>query len=69
MMGTVMTAKAAFGWKAAGRREDACQRCLHVERRQTAHITTWWCKRLSVYTSALAICDQLAIKPEEVIHG
>ncbi len=69
MMGTIQTAKMAFNWKSARQREDACQCCIHVERRQTAHITTWWCKRLYVYTSALAICDQLAIKPEEARHG
>ncbi len=68
-MGTLQTAKVAFGWVSASKREDACQRCDHVERRMTANITTWWCKRLCVYTSALAICDQLAIQPEEARHG
>lgn len=69
MMGTIQTAKAAFNWTAAGQREDACQCCMHVERSQTVSITSWWCTRLSVYTSALAICDQLAIQPTEASHG
>ncbi|MBK6742483.1 MAG: hypothetical protein IPG66_05695 [Hydrogenophilales bacterium] len=69
MMGTINTAKRAFNWISATRRDDACQRCAHVERRMTGNITTWWCKRLNVYTSALAICDQIAIQPEEARHG
>lgn len=69
MMGTINTAKRAFSWTAATRREDACQACLHVERRMTGNITTWWCARLCVFTSALAICDQLAIQPREARHG
>lgn len=64
-MSTINTAKRAFNWVSATRRDDACQRCDHVERRQTVNITSWWCKRLSCYTSALAICDQLAIRPKE----
>lgn len=68
MMGTTQTAKTAFGWRAASQRDDACQRCIHVDRRQTVSITSWWCKRLSCWTSALAICDQIAIQPVESSH-
>lgn len=64
-MSTINTAKRAFNWTSAIRRDDACQCCTHAERRQTVNITSWWCKRLSCWTSALAICDQLAIRPTE----
>lgn len=68
-MGTIHTAKLANAWTSAHRRDDACQRCAHVERRMTGNITTWYCREMHAYTSALAICDQLAIKPEEPRHG
>jgi len=72
-MSTAKNAKALRNWTSAGQREDACQSCAHVERRQSVsqrvNITTWWCPVLGAYTSALAVCDELAIRPTEAAHG
>lgn len=68
-MSTLRVAKTARNYTPAGRREDACQGCMHVDRRVTVGITTWWCLILACPTSALAICDDLAIRPEEVPHA
>ncbi len=69
MMGTINTAKAAYNWKSARQREDACHSCIHATRSDTRNVVTWWCGILHFYTSPMAICDQLAIQPEEVRHG
>lgn len=68
-MGTIDTTKRANNWTSATRRDDACQRCTHVDRRMTGNITTWYCSKMGAYTSALAICDKLAIQPQEARHG
>lgn len=69
MMGTIQTAKLAFGWKAAGQRDDACQRCVHIDPNRKAGWSMLWCKKLSIYTQPTAICDKLAITPKETHHG
>jgi hypothetical protein len=68
-MGTIRTVLSANNWTSATRRNDACQGCVHAEKRQVGNITQWHCRKMGTWTSALAICDQLAIQPEKARHG